>query len=280
MNRPGDGMKVLVVGDSSTPGGETVSASALSTELEAQIVETGGPEVDIEGFDGDLEDVTSSLADIDVVVTLGEPALLGCVRARVDVPILPVGIDGGIESISRTELEAALRGMAAGEYSTTEVPTIHVDSDGDQYRALMDVMAVTAEAAKISEYRVIARDGADDTVIDTVRADGIVASAPAGTPGYGTAAGGPILDPVLEAVSVIPVGPFRVEQPHWVLELPVSIEVARGEVPVSLLVDDQEVGHITDGTEVALAWDDPIEVVQTPVSVSPLAESETPDGVE
>ena len=274
-------MKVVVVVAGATAAGgragdgdadEPLSATTLATDLESALDSDLG--VEIEAVDGTYgESRTVPIVEADLIVAVGEQSLLTLVRDEVVSPILPVAIEQGVESVAHADLESAIRSFVAEDHSTKSIPTIHVQADGDEFRALMDVMAVTADAAKISEYRLLGRDRGEEVAIDTVRADGIVASAPAGTPGYGTAAGGPILDPDLQAVNVIPVGPFRVEQPHWVLELPISIEVARGEVPVTLLVDDRDEGRIQAGTTVELTWGDPVDIVRTPVSASSLGES-------
>lgn len=247
-------MKVLVVGD----GVEETADHLTEANLDERTSIRAAPEPS--------DAVTDWNAD--VLVPVGEPSLLSVVRSGAKGPILPVDIGPGVEDVSRADLPAALRVIVDHEHTTTTIPTVEVGVSGDQYRAVMDVMVVTAEPAKISEYRVSGRRTDADTCVDTVRSDGIVVATPAGTPGYGTAAGGPILDRALEAVAVVPVGPFRVEKPHWVLTLPLEIRVVREEVPVVLAVDDREIGEIPPGEDVELKWGDPIEVVRTPVSRS------------
>lgn len=219
---------------------------------------------------GSVEEAGDEVGTADLVAPVGEAAFLSLVRAAYGTPILPVDAGRGIRSVPKAELEEALSVVAEGQETVHSVPTLDVRSDGDRFRAVMDVMAVTSEAAKISEYEVARLRDGEELILDRIRADGMVAAAPAGTPGYGTAAGGPILDPDMEAVTVVPVGPFRIEQPHWVLELPISIRVAREEVPVSLLVDDREVGSMEAGTAVELDWGDPVAIVQTSESRLPL----------
>ena len=135
---------------------------------------------------------TDDLADADdrsVFVAVGEAALFEYVRRGGTGPVLPIGVDAGIPSVPE---RAATEGLAAlsDDHDTITYPTLDVTASETRYRALTDVMVVTAEPARISEYRT--RKVRTDTVIDQVRADGIVVSGPAGTPGYGTAAGGPI----------------------------------------------------------------------------------------
>lgn len=216
--------------------------------------------------------------EAEAYVAIGEGAFLALARTEPETPILPVAVGSGIGGVERGDLDAAIDSICAGTHETTELQTLSVQAEGEEYRAAMDVMAVTAEAAKISEYEVSTPGAGAERILDTVRADGLLAATPAGTPGYGTAAGGPILDPDLRGVSVIPVGPFRVEQHQWVIQPPVTVRVLREEVPVSLLIDDQEAGQIGQGTSVRISWGKPIQLIRTPESRHPFERTDLEPG--
>ncbi len=202
------------------------------------------------------------------VAPVGESALLDLFRADIEAPIIPVAVDAGVMSVPKSEFQAAIDSLAEGNLDLVDVPTIEVQLGNRTFRALMDVMAVTAEPARISEYRTT--KGKDGTVIDRVRADGVVVSGPAGTPGYGTAVEGPVLDPGVRGLAVVPVAPFRTQHPRWVLAPPIEIEVVREEVPVSLVLDDREVETVPANESLRLEWGKPLEVAVLDQSVSPL----------
>lgn len=209
-----------------------------------------------------------------VLVAVGEAALLEYVRRGGSGPVLPIGVDGGVPAVDTASATTAVESLADG-HETVSYPTIDASRGEDRYRALMDVMAVTAEPARISEYK--ARKVETDTVIDQVRADGIVVSGPAGTPGYGTAAGGPMVDRDLGGMSVVPVSPFRTSRPRWVVAPPIEIEVTRGEVPVSLLVDDEEVGRLPAADPLTLDWAGPLDVAVVEESVATFSQGGASD---
>lgn len=213
--------------------------------------------------------------EFDFVVAGGESALLDLVREMLAVPVLPVGVDSGVPSVPEDQLESGLESLAREAFEVQDVPTIDVTLGQRSFRALMDVMAITAEPARISEYRTTTSP--TGTVVDQVRADGITVSGPGGTPGYGTAAGGPILGPAVRGVAVVPVGQFRTEQPHWVLNPPFEIEVVREEVPVSLVVDDRSVDAVPAHEPIQFDWGQPVECVMLEASVPPEAEPSTDD---
>ena len=204
--------------------------------------------------------ITGQGGDSTIIFAVGEPALLDFVSAGGTGPVLPVDLDAGVPSVPLSRVSEVYSTVTADSYQTVEYPTFDVRHGETRYRGLMDVMAVTAEPARISEYR--ARKVENDTLIDQVRADGIVVSGPAGTPGYGTSVGSPIVDRDLRGMSVVPVSPFRTSRPQWVVSPPIEIEVARAEVPVTLLVDDTEVGRLPAFEPVCLDWGEPLSVVQ------------------
>lgn len=204
-------------------------------------------------------------ASVDVIIASGEAAMLELVRNGFDVPVLAVDVGSGVEDVAGSDLESALDTLEAGEEERVPRPLLDVDVGGNRYAALMDVMLVTTEPAKISEFAVENRIR-EPSPVDQVRADGIVVATSAGTPGYSTAAGGPVLGPKTSGVSVVPVGPFRVERTHWVLEPPMAITVARDDASVSLLIDDVQVGRVTAHEPVELSWGKPLTLLRTPVS--------------
>ncbi|MFW6002907.1 MAG: NAD(+)/NADH kinase [Halanaeroarchaeum sp.] len=216
------------------------------------------------GGQGSVVDAPS--ADLDAVVVTGESALLSLVRSGIDVPVLPVEVGSGVEDVAETDLEEAIRFIGTEGIRTKDRPLLVVSVEDDRYAALMDVMVVTEEPAKISEFTIGNRFREETQTVDQVRADGVVVATSVGTPGYVTAAGGPVLGPETSGVAVVPIGPFRIERSQWVLEPPISLTVARDDTGVSLLIDDEEVGPVPAHEPIELSWGNPLEIVRTPVS--------------
>lgn len=202
-------------------------------------------------------------ADPDVVVAVGESTLSEVVAAGATVPLLPVDAGPGVGGITMESLSSALAALAAGEFDVVELPTLDVAVDDEHYRALTDAMLVTARPANISEYGIHApgRDGERRTV-DTVRADGVLVSTPAGGPGYADAVDAPRLGAGVDAVSVSPIAPFRIDRTDWVLPLPTTFTIEREESAITLLVDDRDAGIVAPDEEVTVDDGDPVTVVQ------------------
>lgn len=237
----------------------------------------GADEATVDSLD-DAVDATvrhtdpGSAETFDVVIANGESAILSLVRMGATEAILPVDVGSGIEDVAAADLEVAVEDIVQGAFYAVDRPLLSVAVADETYDALMDIMAVTTEPARISEFAVATQTRGSSRPVDTVRADGVVVATSAGTPGYATAAGGPVLEPESSGVSVVPIGPFRIEQTHWVLELPASLTVARDDATVSLLVDDGDVGEVPAHEPIELSWGTPLELLRTDHSRSPFAE--------
>lgn len=198
-------------------------------------------------------------AELDLLVACGEAAVLDLVDGRVETPVLPADAPSGLPSIRHDELSDAVDAVVAGDAVRRERPLFDV-SIGDERvaRALLDATLVTDEPAKISEYGIF-RDGEP---VESVRADGIVVTTPAGSDGYASAAGGPLLAPDSGVLSVVPISPFRTDPDRWVLPNDaVALSVERDDAPVSLFVDGQQVGSPTVERRVELTPDGSFPVI-------------------
>ncbi|PSP76497.1 ATP-NAD kinase [Halobacteriales archaeon QS_1_68_20] len=235
---------------------------------------TDGPTVGVVGtgvgdvaavLDGDA--VTGSVSDVLAAdpawfVAGGESALLELVRAGVDGPVLPVAAGRGVASVSPAEATDAVQSVLAGDAVEATRRMASVRVDGEETAALFDVALVTAEAAQISEYEVLA----DDRRVARFRADGVVVATPAGSYGYANDVGGPVVEPGTDVGAVVPVAPFVTDADHWVLDLAsVSVNVHRDE-PVSVVVDDREWKSVTPGETVHLGLGEHLRLFRVPGS--------------
>jgi len=123
--------------------------------------------------------------------------------------------------------------------------------------AVFDVMLVTSEPARISEYSI----GANGQ-IERFRADGVVVSTPIGSHGYSNTAGGPILATRTETISVVPIAAFTTRADTWVHDPPVRIGIERDEGDISLLLDDRQQSVVPNDRPVTISVDDSFETVR------------------
>lgn len=213
----------------------------------------------VECVNGSAGDVVA--ADPEAVVAVGESALLALVREGVSAPVLPVAAGPGYGSVAGSDAKAATDALVAGEYDVESRTVLGVAVDGERVgRALADVMLVTTEPARISEYAV--RSSGER--VARFRADGVVVSTPTGSHGYGRSAGGPLLEPGSGVVGVVAVAPFAVNADHWVLSSddPVELAVERDEGEVSLLLDDRTNRSVPPGARVEVVADGRLELAR------------------
>jgi len=182
------------------------------------------------------------------VVAVGQPALGAVAAADTDPLVLPVAAGRGLRSVTRDAVPAALAGLS--DAVTERHPLFGLSVAGEAVgTATFDVTAVTAEAARISEYAV-------ETTTDSVgqfRADGVTLATPAGSPGYARRVGGPVLSPADSVGVVAPIAPFQTNPDHWVVSLDgLSVTVERDEATVSLYADGTDVATVACGQTATL----------------------------
>ncbi|PSP82236.1 ATP-NAD kinase [Halobacteriales archaeon QS_1_68_17] len=190
-------------------------------------------------------------ADPGAVIAVGERAVLDLVERSVSFPVVAVGAGPGVASVPADATEAAAREVVTGEWADDARHLVAAVVGGrHRARALADLMLVSAEPARISEYAV--RIGGEQ--IAKFRADGVVLATPTGSAGYARAAGGPLVAPHQPVVSVVPVSPYATDPDQWIAPVDdVAVTVERNETEVHLLADDRTVGQVPVGT--------PVEVV-------------------
>jgi NAD+ kinase len=190
-----------------------------------------------------------------IVVAAGEGALVDVARRGVDAPVLPVDAGAGTRSVPAEAVTAAVEGALAGDCRTEPVSLVRAGGEGV---ALFDVALLAAEPARISEFSIRYRGDR----LTRFRADGVVASTPAGSVGYNRAADGPLLAPGAGLVAVVPIAPFQTTTDRWVLPPEtVAVAVERDETPVEVLVDGRVERTVSPGDPVSLALEDGIDLL-------------------
>jgi NAD+ kinase len=205
-------------------------------------------------------------AEPDVLVASGEAALLGLARAEATAPILPVAAGDGVRSVPRDRLDEAIPELFAWQWTAERHPVLSVGIDGTQRaRALFDATLVSADPARISEFRV-----AGDEPVAAFRADGVVLATPGGSPGYARDTGGPVMPPETPAFVVEPISGFATNIDHWVLpQTTVTVVVERDETPVEVLADDRVVTTVGKSEPVTIAPEGAIDVIAVAQGRSP-----------
>ncbi len=162
-----------------------------------------------------VADKPALVAGVDLLVVLGGDGTLlsvaDCaVKADVDVPILGVnfGSLGFLTEATLPELypslESALGGAARiEERMMLRATTIRGGQPLPDHLALNDVVITKAARARMTDLSVFV----GDEFVTRVKADGLIVATPTGSTAYNLAAGGPIVQPVVDAIVLTPIAP-------------------------------------------------------------------------
>lgn len=199
----------------------------------------------------------------DVVLGVGESAMVSLARRQPDVPLLPIDAGPGLRSIHASAVADVLSRYQSETWKTATSPLLAVTiEDAQTATALFDATLVTDQPASISEYSI----AADGERIQRVRADGVVTATPAGTAGYARAVGTPRISPAASVTAVAPIAPFTTDPETWVVADDVAVTVERDGTPVAVLADDRTVATVDVGTTVTVARDATVDIVVVPES--------------
>jgi len=198
-----DPRRVLIVGDRRRQG-VAAGVEAHRAFLESRLTVVG---IDLD------ETIDLSTAEADLVLVFGGDGSILHVARRLgarSVPVLGVnyGRFGFLADLAPAELEEGIGRWLAGDYTTaarSRLRVRHFDEDGmvGEWLALNDVVIGREDLGRMVDI---------DLDIDGGRAvscsgDGLILATATGSTAHALAAGGPLLDPTVDAVVIVPIAP-------------------------------------------------------------------------
>jgi NAD+ kinase len=177
-----------------------------------------------------------ALVGADLAIALGgDGTMLGIARAAADAGVPLVGINlgtlGFMTDIPADSAEALLGAMLAGDYTTESRQLLSgelIRGDAVIYQAvaLNDVVVCRGAMGSMIELAV----EIDGEFAYSMRADGLIVSAPTGSTAYALSCGGPIVHPRLAAISLVPISPHTLSNRPVVIPsgCDVRIKLLRG----------------------------------------------------
>jgi NAD+ kinase len=186
--------------------------------------------------------------EVDLVVVLGGDGTLLSMATRIaqsgrDIPILGVnfGSLGFLTEVTLPELYPSLETALSGSARVEERMMLASTTlrDGVQYAshiALNDVVVTKGAHSRMIDLSVCV----GEEFVTRVKADGLIVATPTGSTAYNLAAGGPIVQPNMDALILTPIAP------HTLTNRPIVIPAAS-----SVRVEP----HIEDRDEVFVTFD-------------------------
>ncbi|WEU39675.1 MAG: NAD(+)/NADH kinase [Candidatus Odinarchaeum yellowstonii] len=188
------------------------------------------------------EVVEPGKADVDCAIIVGgDGTILYTIRNLPAKCPLILGVDAGttgfLSEITPDEIEPALDRLLNGEYKVSKSFRLKTFIDDVVLPEAVNEVLVTTEPGKSVKLDVYI----DNHFLNSVVADGVIVATPTGSTAYGLSAGGSIIDPDLEAYTIVPVAPFKASLSPIVLssDKVVAIKSAgRGRNPI-VVIDGQ-----------------------------------------
>jgi NAD+ kinase len=176
---------------------------------------------------------------VDLVLVLGGDGTLlgmaGCIgHADVDIPILGVnfGSLGFLTEVTLPELYPSLEAAIAGTAQIDErlmlrSVTMRAGQTLAEHIVLNDVVVTQGTLSRVIGLSV----SVSGEFMMQIKADGLIISSPTGSTAYNLSAGGPIVHPGVDAITIAPIAP------HTLTNRPVVVS-ASSEIRIQPLIND------------------------------------------
>jgi NAD+ kinase len=183
----------------------------------------------------------------DFVLSLGgDGTLLRTARFVGDreTPILGVNLGslGFLTEIGVDDLEGALERLLSGSYDLDDRMNLYgtvTDSSGERsFHALNDAVLTRSGATRIGHFATYLGGG----LISVYTADGLILSTPTGSTAYNLSAGGPIVNPRIQAIVMTPICPHTLGLRPLILPetAHIQVECTQPDDELRLAVDGQD----------------------------------------
>jgi NAD+ kinase len=146
-------------------------------------------------------------------------------------------LNGNYTADSRLMLEARLQ---------------RADNDDQVAFALNDVVLQRRETGRMVDFQT----RIDGLYVNTHSGDGLIVSTPTGSTAYSLSCGGPIIEPQLDAVAIIPICPHTLTDRPIVISANQAIEVSlleRDDTKAEITVDGFSMGNINPSDKLLIS---------------------------
>ena len=196
-------------------------------------------------------------AELDLIIVLGGDGTLLHIAekaARHSIPVLGINMGnlGFLTELTEKETLRALEKILVSEVTIENrlMLRARLQSQGQHaaYRYALNDVVITKN---VLDRLLNLRTTADDQLITTYRADGLIFSSPTGSTAYNLSAGGPLVYPGLATITVTPICPFMLGSRPIILPADMKIVTRyqaadRGE-RAQVIIDGQPLWEMDDG---------------------------------
>lgn len=188
-----------------------------------------------------------------VVAVGGDGTMLAAVQDAVawDVPVLGfnLGTLGFLTEAEPDDLSDVVKRLAAGDFEVETRLTVAASIGAAKAVGVNDVVVEKIDTTRLVNLEVVI----NGTEFATYRADGLIIATPTGSTAYSFSAGGPVVDPHVEALVLTPVASHSLFDRSVVLpaDAEIDITVHRDRL-VRVNVDKTDLGQLSQGETVRI----------------------------
>jgi len=177
---------------------------------------------------------------VDFIVSVGgDGTILRTIHKMVDpAPIL--GINMGtlgflVDVEPKDSIETLVRLLSGFEVDVRSRLKLLING-ASLPSATNEIAFLTASPAKMIEFEIMV----DGSLMEDFRADGVIIATSTGSTAYAMSAGGPIVDPRVDAIVLVPMAPFKLSSRPWVIP-------GDSEIEIRLKLPEKEALVVVDG---------------------------------
>jgi NAD+ kinase len=193
-------------------------------------------------------------AGVELIVIIGGDGTVLRTISKMDDPLPLLGINMGtlgfLVDVKPEDSIETIEGVLKG-FTYTERSRLAVQLNNENLPcATNELVLITSRAAKMLSFSICV----DDSQIDELRADGVVIATPTGSTAYAMSAGGPIIDPRVDATLIVPLAPFKLSARPWIVpgSSKIRLTMTIPEKEAAVVLDGQHTYHVHEHDVITL----------------------------
>ncbi|MFQ6137217.1 MAG: NAD(+)/NADH kinase [Candidatus Hydrothermarchaeales archaeon] len=197
-------------------------------------------------------------AGADLILVLGGDGTILWTESKIggkEIPIFGInfGATGFLTEIGYEDWKEALKRIVKKEYMVEERAKLRVKVNGDVAGdALNEAVVKSSLPVEMLHLEILV----DGEVAEVVRSDGIIISTPTGSTAYSMSAGGPIVDPRVDAFIITSICPFKLGARSIVVpgDSDVSVGMVKKKKGAMLVIDGEYRKELSYGDIVSFGF--------------------------
>jgi len=180
--------------------------------------------------------------DVDFLLCIGGDGTILRALHSLKSPIPVLGINmGAIGFLTEVQPENAVSTLTAllegFEVERRERLSVKIKGEREKMPyAMNEVVVITPKPGKMLHFAIFV----DDDELERLRADGVIFATSTGSTAYAMSAGGPIVDPEVNAAIIVPIAPFKLSARPTVVDISREISLdLMGMKDAELVIDGQ-----------------------------------------